>query len=305
MLLDSRLKNISFSDLEILAELSAHSSLRALGRTLDIEPPKLTKTLQSVSRDLETEIIKTSPHGYVLTSEGSHICLQAKSILDNAVNLFPNKRALQNVGETFTVGSRGFLNLFFASAFLQSSKENSRNIFFRLIDLSPEELRTTAFEGVLDIAVHLEEIQWPQTWTCVEIGKLQWSLYTRKGHPLRGTITKDDLLKYPMTRSAYWNGNSIAQASDSLPIPRHERQIGHEMQTVLTSLEIIRHSDHIALAPDIIAAHPNWGQDLVPLKVSDIDPVTAKVFLSVRSDKVSQKLFKHCQTELRKKINSL
>ena len=223
--MDKLFSKISFFDLLLLAELPDHKSLRSLSRSLGIEPPRLTKVLQSVRHQLQFEIIKTSSHGYIMTAEGSHVSLQAKELLRKAEEFIPRKSQLLAPSVTYTVGGRGFMNVFFSGAMIESLQVAGVTALLRFMDLSPEELRQTATEGVLDVALHLEEIQWPQTWSAAEVGSMRWNLYVGKNHPLKGSVSKEELLKFPFARSAYWNGRAIAQAADHLPIPRSERII--------------------------------------------------------------------------------
>nr|BFD59393.1 hypothetical protein CKG001_15000 [Bdellovibrio sp. CKG001] len=298
-MMDKRLAKISFFDLLLLAELPDHKSLRSLSRSLGVEPPRLTKVLQSVRHQLQFEIIKTSSHGYVMTPEGSYVSLQAKELLKKSEDLIPRKSQFLAPSETYTVGGRGFMNVFFSGAMIQSLDEAGSKTLLRFMDLSPEELRQTASEGVLDVALHLEEIKWPQTWSAAEVGSMSWDLYVGKNHALKGTVGRDELLKYPFTRSAYWNGRAIAQAADNFPIPRSERIQGHEMQTALTAIEIIQHSNNVALIPNIIARKYEEAGLIRSLKVRGVDLAEAKIYLSVRSEKISQRLFKLWQARLK------
>ncbi|MDG0817294.1 LysR substrate-binding domain-containing protein [Bdellovibrio svalbardensis] len=298
-MMDKRLTKISFFDLSLLAELPEHKSLRSLARSLDIEPPRLTKVLQSVRHQLQFEIIKTSSHGYILTAEGSYVSHQAKELLKKSEDFIPRKSQFLAPPAIYTVGGRGFMNVFFAGAMIESLEAAGAKALLRFMDLSPEELRQTATEGVLDVALHLEEIKWPQTWAAAEVGSMSWDLYVGKNHPLKGTISTDELLKYPFARSAYWNGRAIAQATDNLPIPRNERIMGHEMQTALTAVEIVQHSNNVALIPNIIAKKYEAAGFIRNLKVRGLELTEAKIYLSVRSDKISQRLFKQWQTQLK------
>lgn len=297
--MDKRLLKISFFDLMLLAEMPDHKSLRSLSRSLGVEPPRLTKVLQAVQHQLQLEIMKTSSHGYIMTAEGSHVSLQARELLKKSEDLIPRKNQFVTPAVTYTVGGRGFMNVCFSGAMISSLESLGGKALLRFMDLSPEELRQTATEGVLDVALHLEDIQWPQTWSAVEVGVMTWNLYAGRNHPLKGTVSKEELLKFPFTRSAYWNGRAIAQAGDNFPIPRSERIIGHEMQTALTAIEIVQHSDNLALIPNIIARKYEDAGLIQSLKVRGMDLAESKIYLSVRSDKISQKLFKQWQVQLK------
>lgn len=304
-LMDRRLYNISFLDLAVLAALSEHKSLRSLSRSLDLEPPRVTKILQSISLELQAEILKTSPHGYVLTADGLHMSDQASQLIKKSEDFLSRKSRGALTRTVLTVGGRGFMNVFFAGPLLQGVQAGVSSSSLRFIDLSPEELRYTAFEGVLDVALHLEEIDWPQTWSAAEVGEMTWDLYVGANHPLKGTVSRDDLLKYPFTRSAYWNGRAIAQAADNFSIPGSERLPGHEMQTAMTNLEIIQHSDNVGLLPDIIANKHVKAGLIRNISVRGLQMSRSRIYLSVRNEKISNKLFKQWQQILRARLKDV
>lgn len=289
--MDFRLKGISFFDLSILSELSGHSSLRALARSLKIEPPALSKKLKQIQDVLAIEILRTSATGYTLTPDGIYISNQARDFLVEANQLLPSKNSITTSQQVFTVGTRGFLNIFLTDAFLLGLKDAKSPHLVRFIDLSPEELRYTVFEGVLDIAVSLEPFNWPKNWTVQEIGKLNWSFYVNKSHPLEGKVSRDELLKYPWTKSAYWNGSAIKQATDALSIPRQDRISGHEIQTALVAIEVIKNSENVALIPDIVASAPCEFGAIKRILCPEVETPSATVFMGINAEKISQKQY--------------
>lgn len=300
--MDKRLSKISFFDLRILAELSTHKSLRALSRSLNLEPPALSKRLKSIQDDIGLEILKTSATGYALTPDGTHITTKAKDLLLSSSDFIPTKNNLVKQQMIYTFGSRGFLNIFLCGSLLSTTQQTKSNHLIRLIDLSPDELRLTVFEGVLDLAVSLEQFNWPKNWVTTEVGNLNWSLYVRKNHPLKDKSTKEDLLKYPWSKSAYWNGRAIANSSDSIAVPKSDRIPGNEQQTALVALEVIKNSDNIAIIPDIIA-HDSVKNGLIKkISCADVEMPTAKITFGVNSDKVSQKLYQAFSKTLIQKL---
>lgn len=300
--MDFRLKDVSFFDLCILSELSGHSSLRALARSLKIEPPALSKKLKQLQNVLAVEILRTSATGYSLTPDGIYISNKAKDFLLEANTLLPSKNSEKRSLQVFTVGTRGFLNVYLTDAFLAGIKETKSQHLLRFIDLSPEELRYTVFEGVLDIAISLEPFNWPKNWTVQEIGKLNWSFYVNRSHSLDGKVSKDELLKYPWTKSAYWNGSAIKQASDSVSISRQDRMSGHEIQTALVAIEVVKNSDNVALIPDIMATGPCEAGSIKRLFCPDVETPSAAVFMGVNADKINQKQYLIWLKNLRNKF---
>jgi len=297
--MDYRLKNLSFIDLDILAKLSDHNSLRALCRSTGFEPPKMSKTLNRIKNELKIELIKTSPHGYILTSEGLYISNQSKEVIKKTEELIPTKKMIQQQIEILTVGSRGFLNLCLTQNMFQAlQKTKDYNIHYRFLDLSPDELKKMAFDGILDIAIHLEQIAWPQTWSSVKVADVAWSFFVNSQHPIPDTCTIEDLLKYPWLRSTHWNGQRLAHSIDHLAVPSRERNFGHEIQTALNAIEIIKCTDQVAFIPDLIAYKYSNKNEIKKLNITDIENIPRPLYLSVRADKVSAKLFKNLSLEL-------
>jgi len=302
--MDYRLKNLSFIDLDILAKLSDHTSLRALCRSTGFEPPRMSKTLNRIKNELKIELIKTSPHGYILTSEGLYISNQSKEVIKKTEELIPTKKTIQSQIETLTVGSRGFLNLCLTQNLFHALKKNhDQNTHYRFLDLSPDELKKMAFDGLLDIAIHLEPISWPQTWSSVQVSEIKWSFFVNSKHPLSENASIEDLLKYPWLQSTYWNGQRLAHSIDHLNIPLRDRISGHEIQTALNAIEVIKHCDHVAFIPELIAFKYSSTVEIKKINVSQIDNNPRPLYLSVRADKVPAKLFKNLTQILSQELN--
>lgn len=303
-MIDRRLADISFLDLQILSELSAYRSLRALSRSMNIEAPTLSKKLKNIQAELGIEVIRTSATGYALTPDGTHINLKAKEFLSSSVDFIPSKNSLLRQRTVYTVGSRGFLNIFLCGSFVSALPAINSGPLLRFIDLSPDELRLTVFEGVLDLAVSLEQFNWPKNWVITEIGQLTWSFYVRENHPLKERSTRAELIKYPWTRSAYWNGRSIAQGSDSLSVPRIDRIAGHEIQTASVAIELIKNSDDVALIPEIVANEQVRMGLIRKIICPEIEMPSATITFGINSDRVNQKLYASWSKALVQKFRS-
>lgn len=300
-MLERQLRSISLFELEILSLLRDFKTLRTLARSLEVEISYLSKVIQRLEHDLSTEIIKTSPQGYVLTSEGQNIVKCARALTESAGELLQGKSSGPDY-DFLTIGSRGFLNIFFCGSMLEALQKSKSDHRFRFLDMSPDEIRTTAIGGVTDIAIHLEKIDWPNTWDSMLIGNFQWKFFCRHKHPLAKKITSQELLKYPLVSSCHWNGSAIANSPDRLSIPKKLRLRGHEMQTALTAIEIIRNTDQLALIPTVIAADAASSGQIRSIEITDLEISEQPVYLSVRNEKVSQKLYKELQLVLTKRL---
>src|SRR5689334_4266148 len=77
----------------MLWALSRKGSLRSLGREWGWQPSQLSKALQRLERKLGTPVVKRSAQGVVFTPEGMRLVRVARSIVESAKDLQPERGA--------------------------------------------------------------------------------------------------------------------------------------------------------------------------------------------------------------------
>ncbi len=298
------LLELSFRDLQILESLSSESSLRAISRKIGREPAVISKRLVQLEEIFGFEIAKRSSKGFVLTGEGSKICAAASSVLSTSQDLFATgfERRKSRFAKVLTVGGRGFLNILFSETLIRAQKSIGLEYRNRYIDLSPEELRQAAFAGVIDLAFHLEEMEFTSSWKSELVAPLTWKLFARRDHPLKSVSTIEQALEYPFIAPRYWDGRTLALGEDGFPVPWKRRIQGHEAQTAFNAMRILKCTDHVVLLPTLLAQDWIMNAELRLIELTDLKPIEAHLWLSIHKDRVSQKFLNSAREQIKRQV---
>ena len=302
--MEELLRELTFSDLRLLQCLRGEKSLRAVARTINMEPAAISKRMTRIEELFAFEIVKRSPRGFVFTGEGEQLVRKAELLLKNAEDVFGAGRPRAEFDRILTIGSRGFLNILLTMPFLDSAKTFSAKTRLRFIDMSPQELQRAATAGALDIAVHFEELEWTPSWTSIKTDNLAWKLIARVGHPLKTESSLSDVLKYPFIGPGSWTGDQLVTGADGFPVPWQSRIPGHEVQTALNALRIICGTDQLVFLPALLAHEFLMDDHVKIIEVSDVPSVEKAIHISVHSDRVSQREFMNLVGAVRNLIKS-
>lgn len=145
--------------------------------------------------------------------------------------------------------------------------------------------------GAFQLCVHMGSLEWPKTWTTLEVGTVTWSLYCRKGHPLSAKPTLAQILKYPFVYPAYWAGEGVRFGDDNCPQSIRRRRLGHETATATAAVEMVRYTDHLGFFPSIVARALEKQRLIRRLPVREWNQVSRPLYLTVKNDFVKQPTF--------------
>lgn len=283
--------DVTVGEIGLLSELPQHTSLRALARARSLDPVKVTRVIQGLELKLGVKLVQRSNLGIRLTQDGERLASRAASLLGNLRD-FEKARSsgpVQSYGETLTVGSRGFLNVFFAAPVLQAiNGRGGRERGLSFIDLSPDDAADAARKGFLDICIGFESEPLGATWEFAPIGQLVWAIFGRARHPLAAGATRADLQRYRIANHCFWNGSHVV-ASDGLLKDRYGvRQLGHGTQTAQAALEVAAVTDQLACVPAIVARDLLESGRIVPIDVAETEPIRTDVYLGVHTERISR-----------------
>lgn len=288
---------LTFCDLQILRSLLEEKSLRSVARINGMEPTFLSKRIARLESVFGFEIIKRSPRGFLLTGEGAKLAGDSATIFREADRLFFNKEAQAPLERVITLGTRGFLNLFSAAPMIEASRQLRKPVRLRFIDMSPEDLRKAAFENAIEMGIHFEKISLTSSWTTEEVGVIEWFLFARTGHPLGSQATIQEVLKFPFVGSGYWTGEKLMTSDDGFSVPWRHRTKGHEVQTALTALKVIKTTDQLVYLPSLIFKEALDNKEIKLIQVTDAPQLKRTLLFSVHSDKITRKeqtIFSNC-----------
>jgi DNA-binding transcriptional LysR family regulator len=296
------LHKISLGDLQLLVDLPRFQSLRSWAAKNRMTPIAASRVIKRIEDALDTVIIHRSALGFTMTSAGDALIkkslelLQAASSLSSLASLDPSA----GFKRTLTFGSRGFLNVALGGVIAETMRSLSGNEGVRFVDLYPDETLDAMRAGMIDIVLSIGELSVTKDWLSYPVGKVGWSVYGRKNHPLvfSANVSRD-MVKYRITHHAYWNGRRIINNEGMAHAVTGAAQNGYGAETAFTALSICQATDQIVYAPRIAA---KFWLDLnliqeIPLKIGDDAELPAVLY--VASSRVSKPMLSAMQKELK------
>ncbi len=285
---------ISLFELELLGELGSHASLRSLGRAKHLEPPHLSKILAKLEIKLKATVIKRSPKGYLLTPQGLRLVKIAREMLPYRDALTDgNLPETDDVPQMLTVAAARFVASHLLAPAVEKLRAKDPKLRFRLIDMAPDEIEQAALKSACELLVSIGEPTLTRAWETSRVGYLSWGLYAARRHPI-GTAVKESVVAgYPFLVPTYWKGNGFEKGEDGCPLSWRKRKHGDESSSVITAVEILRHSpDQLLFAPRVVMKQPVATGDLKEIRVAEWEKIERPIYLSLRGDAVNKPLEK-------------
>lgn len=295
-------KSLTLYELDLLVSLARTRSIRELARRQQVPPSQISKAVKRLEHKAAAKLVERSVHGVVLTHEGLRILPIFNDILNRAEDL---KQSVTDRARStmIGIGSTSFLINHLLIPVLSVS-EAAAQMRFRFLEISPDQFTNAGLRNAFEIAFHFGKMDWPSTWHQEKIGDVRWSLCCGKNHPLaaKKTITEREVLKHRFIVPSYWTQEGFALGNDGCPIPIEKRLRGHETSTAEAGIALVRATDQLAFLPDLLIRSYLGVGEVRRLQVRGWDDVNRQLYLAVRSDLVSQKLFQEIASAVRTSI---
>jgi DNA-binding transcriptional LysR family regulator len=285
------LENIKLKEIEVFLDLAKTQSIRELARQKNMKPSHISKLIQSLEKKLERPLVHRSVSGVESSVWGKEVIPYLEKIREVMEDIESSSRRDLTQFQFITV----LTNAFFASHLLPAALTKicgEQKITFRILDTSPSQFVPIAIRGSCEVCVHLGKVDWPGSWQSQKVGQIQWVPCARAKHPIAKKTKLESLLKYPFVYPAYWTNEGVKMGDDRCPLPIQQRLRGHETSTAAAAIEVVLSSQQLGFLPlQMIKSYVDHGQIKV-LEVVEWPQVFKDAYVSVKSDKVSQKFFK-------------
>ncbi len=288
--MNNDIRDLSISDLSLVAELRNHTSLRSLGRSQHIEAPHLSKILSRIERKAATAIIRRSPQGYILTPEGLRLVNAAQQVVDASAGLMEQATASDGPQGVISIGAARFMSAFLIGPALDSLRSGHRHTRFRILDMTPDEVQVSGI-STCEVIVSVGEPKLTSSWSISSLGDVSWGLFAATWHPLKARAEATEVRKFPFIVPTYFRGDRFEVGDDFCPIPLSQRIKGDETSSVVTAVEILKRStNQLVFGPRMAMQSLVDRGELREIRVSGWKQVTRQAFLAVRSDALSKRL---------------
>ena len=296
--------DFSLSELELFTQIARTASLREVARHNSMNPAHVSKVLKRLETKAGRSLVKRSVSGAVLTAEGVEFAKTARAIVELSAQ-FQVRRGSASARKSprlIGLASMSYMNTHLLPECLAALTREEPELSFRLADMAGESLVTAGIKGAFEIALHVDDLDWPKTWHTREAGTIEWGLFGNGQHPLAPRARLQDLKRFSFVVPCYWNKQGFTFGNDRCPFPMSDRIHGYQVSTAETALQIVQHTDQLTFVPKIVAQRSVQLRQLAEIQIEEWKPVTETVFISVRSDRVQQKLLNRLAQELKKKL---
>jgi DNA-binding transcriptional LysR family regulator len=283
-------ENLKFKDVALFLDLVKTKSIRELARQRGVNPGQISKSIRTLESALKESLIDRSTSGIGITAYAAEVIPIFENILEGQEKIKSLSSVNQKSG-LITIATTSFFAAHFVPMLLGKLDRFDPNLHGRVLDLAPTQFVSVGLRNGFDVSFNVSKLEWPGTWETVSVGQIRWRLYSRAGHPLLKSPTKKETLTYPFVSPIYWTPEGVRSGNDNFPIPIGERIKGFEVTTASAAAHVVANTNQLGFLPNIVArAHVDAGK-ISPVQVSAFRDIPQKVYLSVKADVVSQKLF--------------
>jgi DNA-binding transcriptional LysR family regulator len=155
--------------------------------------------------------------------------------------------------------------------------------------MAPALVRSHASEGFCDLVLTLGPARLPPLWSETRVGEIRNALFAAPAVAARlsadGPVTQGKLRTVPFISPLYSVDRSFVPADDDCPLPRAQRLLGHEVQTIAVALDLAVRTEQVVFGPAISADQHVQKGLLVEVPVAGWD-VREVLYLSCNADRV-------------------
>ncbi len=291
--IEAQIENLKLKDIQVFLLLSKTLNIRELSRKTQLSPGQISKTIVKLEKALNIKLFNRSTTGLSISSDGRTLAPKLKRIYENLVSLQEPEHKKNKTSLTLASSS------FFVSHLLPKAISTFNNYQFNLIELPPEDYVQVGLRSGFNLCVHTAKLDWPKTWHSEFAGNIVSKLYAAPQNPLfkRKSLSKKNLEHLNFVSPAYWTREGLKYGNDQFP-KNLKRTILHRTSTALSAAALISHSENVGFLPSTIADVFN----LKEVKTSLIKPIKQRVYITVKSDEVSQNFYSDLLSEISKNL---
>lgn len=291
-------ERLKFSDFMILSELAHLGSIRETARVIRSTPAQVSRRLQMIEKTLGYRVFERGTKGLIVTGAGQEVLKLAQQFNGEILRVFENRRGkTRTLDRPIGIGATSFLLSHAAIPALGQVLLEIPDARSYLLAFGPDELITAGVKGAVQMAVHPSAMDWPRTWQTELIGHMRWSLFVRKGHPLIKNLSM--LEEVPFVYPMVWDGSKLVVNNDSCPLPVNKRNSFIGTQTAEQAMHLVRASNVVGFLPNVLMRDSLNQKHVVELLVPHWPKIEQPVYLSLKADSISDRLYRTFSRHLR------
>ncbi len=262
-------------DLNLLISLQVLLEERSVSRAaerLHITQPAMSKTLSRLRNLFDDPLFTRSSHGMQPTPRSLELAAGLGEILGGINRLVAGSRF--NPGTCFgevTLAMSEYIGIALLPGLARRLQSQAPQLSIRVITRVENQLEQLAL-GKLDLAIQVEQAQYPREYRVAYLGGSPPAILTRESHPLtHGPVTWERLQQYPLVRLyiSDQEQTEIQRSSARLELMRERRRGSLEISHLLTALEVLRHTDYFMPAPAYIMQNEEATRGITALPLPE------------------------------------
>ncbi len=256
------LAELRIPDVATFLAVARLGSITAAARDQRVTPSQVSKAVARLERVLGRTLLSRRARGVALTEDASTVVPALDDLVTRARNLAEEKLAQPR--RRVTIATPSYLTSFIAG--IVGALPEVR---VRTLEVGLSFIRGYATEGLFDIALTLGAERLAPGWVATRVATVRRGLFAspRLARTLGAKPSPTRLRAIPFVTPVYQSANQILPGDDGCPIPRSERQIGHEAATAAIAFEIAAASDQLAFGPVLAARGLVRAGSLVEIKI--------------------------------------
>ena len=287
--------DLTLFELKLFVRTSRVRSLRELAREMELRPAHVSKLIRRIEDKLDIRLFNRSASGIALLPEALNFLRTAEEILELSDGLTPSKAGAARSTATQSalgIGAVSFIQTCLVVPAVPLLTRTRPQLRLRLVETPREELVSQGLNGAFEAAVHIGPLEWTRSWTSKKAGSLKFGLYATASHELGRDVEEKEVLLHPFVIPTYWVNQRLAAGIDLCPVSVKQRLWGHETTTATSALQMLRVSKQLSFLPRLVAADAVKRGEVKEIRVRSWPEIEKDVFVSVRSDLVSQVLYR-------------
>jgi DNA-binding transcriptional LysR family regulator len=276
------------------------SSLTAAARERKVTPSQVSKAITRLETHFGRRLLDRGSRGVLLSDAGRRLAPTLEEVvanLEQARNTDPDTTEL-------TLGAPSYLQ----SSLLPVLASVAPTLRVRAFELPPALLRASAQDEGFDVLILPGELgHLPPSWSMEVIGELRKVLFAspslapKLGKP---PVAPGSLRDLPFVCPVYRQQGRVVPVDDDCPLPRAQRRVGHQVQTILVALEVAAATNQLVFGPTIAAQRQLRSGVLVEVPVQGWD-VKESLAFACHVDRVSARQRTALGNALRNAMKSL
>lgn len=286
---------VRVSDLVTFLAVQRTRSVTAAARELKVTPSQVSKAIVRLEGHLKARLLTRSVRGVKLTTAGQDIVPAVAGAIDVMRNLHARAKATNPV--ELTIAGPSYLITYAMPAIAR----NNPSLQLRGVELSPAGVRAQLGEDAFDMAFAVGAVQGVgASWTSDRIGTQRTVLFgspevARRLHPFPAAVSRVRKIPFVAPMLA---GPTLSPLDDSCPLPRRERQVAHQSQTIGAALELAAQTGTLVFGPRIAGHRMIEAGALVEIPVQGWE-VVEDLFLLCALDRVLDRVRRSARDALR------